>query len=393
MFVGGLAVVAGSCAGRQQGSRPANVTSRGVLAIETRIAENDSFGPSTAIVNAACDIAMIGSSWGTLSVLRSSGQFDTVNRWVPGAPRFTSANGNGNEVILWAHSPEWWGTMRTSDWRVVSLPIPASSWAGRWTGPATLLGDSLLALASISDRSAARERPEKWVRTPLVQILNPEGRSEATIDSVSDSAGKFLPWASAWRVIGSLRDTLLTVGLVVPELSVFARDTSGVYRRIRRTQLPQYLHAQLPKEEVVTLPWIQYGGDLLSLSVLPAISAATFGPSGLLYAVRTYAAIWNPTRNSLFRNPGQWMIQDDDLEIYDLTGQLKGAYELPRGGIDWLRVDEHGRLILHAGHELLVAQDPVKPSGPLGSACPRLPPHLKIPTVDSPPPRFKWAGH
>lgn len=360
---------------------------RGVLAFQTRIVQNDSFSPSTVVVGRHCDIAFVGSSWGALAVLHADGLFDTTARWVPGNPHFAVAVGSGSNVVLWAHAPDWWGIMRTSDWSVTSMPVPVATWGGHWTGPATLLDDSSLALAPMSDQAAARERPKRWSSPPLVEIVDLRGQVRTTVDSLADSAGNFLPWAHAWLAVGSIHDSLATVGLLKPDLSVYARGAHGAYHVIRRVELPRYLPAYKPAEEVVTLPWIQFGGgDLFSLSAVPAITAATFAPSGILYAVRPHSVVHKTVSSALFTDAGQWLVDDDDLEAYDSRGRLIGAYELPTGGVDWVRVDEHGRLIVHATHEVLIARDPFASVSTVSPACPPLPARLDIPTKDRPSP-------
>ncbi len=357
---------------------------RAPLVVETRIAENDSFFPSGVVVGRACDLAFVGASWGALAILHSDGLFDTTSRWVPGNPHFAMASGSGSNVVLWAHAPDWWGIMRTSDWSVRSIPVPVATWGGHWTGPAIVLDDSSLALAPVSDQTAARERPAKWISSPLIEVVDLSGQVRTTVDSLTEAAGRFLPWARAWLAVGKLHDSVLTVGLLEPNLSVFARSTGGAYHLVRRVALQRYLPAQKPSEEVVTLPWIQYGGgDVFSLSAVPAITTATFAPSGILYAVRAHSVVHNAVSNGLFKEAGQWLVVDDDLEAYDLRGRLIGAYQLPTGGVDWVRADEHGRLILHATHEILIARDPFAAST-VSPTCPPLPTHLEIPTKDRP---------
>jgi len=357
---------------------------RSRLSIETVLVENDSFAPSTVVTGPSCDVALIGSIWGTVAVLHGDGSLDTIDRHIPGSPRFVSASTGTNEpVLLWSHEPDWWG-QAGNRWQIASIPNPPHQWGGRWSGPAVALGAKLFAIAPLSDPSMARARPHTEIETPLISIVDDKGDSIGAIGAIEYTHGKYLPWVHAWLTLGAVAETLLTVNLTDGVLSAYAPLGGAGYSTVRRVELPKYLMPKEPAEEVRTVPWIEYGGDLTKITVVPQVTSAAFGPEGRLYAVRNYAVEWRPGGSPAFRTRGRWAVRDDGLEVYSSDGRLLGAYWLPQAGVQWLRVDGHGRIFIHSGSETLIETDPFFHPAKQKRECLRLPDSIAIAIRDRP---------
>lgn len=357
---------------------------RHALSVQSVLVENDSFAPSTVIFGPSCEAALVGSIWGTIAFVRADGAVDSTERHVPGTPRFVSAAaGDNHPVLLWSHEPDWWGRANAA-WDIRSIPMPHHSWGGRWSGPAVALSANRFAIAAASDPAAPRARSKDMIPGALVTVVDSNGGAVGSIGSIAPAKGKYLSWANAWLTLGAVAETLLTVNLTDGVVSAYGPIDGVSYQLIRRATLPRYLAAGEPLEEVRSIPWITYGGDLNKFTIVPQVSSAAFGPRGRLYAVRNYVVTWLTGGSAAFRTRGGWAVQDDGLEIHSAEGKLLGAFRLPRAGIDWLRVDAHGRIFMHAGDQVLVVADPFFQDNERTQTCSRLPDRILISTRDRP---------
>jgi len=219
----------------------------------------------------------------------------------------------------------------------------------------------------------------------LIEVVERDDRVRRSAGSITDTSGKFLPWVHAWGTLGAIGDTLLWLDFMNAEVTAFAASNGAAYRAIQRVRLPKYMRVSQPTEEIVQLPWIQFGGDMVQLSALPQVGAAAFGQNGRIYAVRTYAAVWQAGEKSIFRRPGRWFARDDALEVYDRMGRLMGTYSLPAGGVDWIRVDDHGRIFMHSGRTIVIVRDPYFQETADSPLCTQITPTMTIPTRDRAP--------
>lgn len=353
------------------------------LARTSVISVTDSFAPSGVVGTARCEVILVGGAWGTVVRVNTDGRTDARVGRVPGAPRFASLQGTDSSgVVVWSHEPESWGVLDIDSLTVRGLPVPLHPWGARWVGPAVPLPLGRFAMAPTGDAALPRRQPVRWVSTPLVQIVDSNGRELDTVGHVGDHGGYYLSWLSSRLAVGSVGDTLLVLTLSDAMLSAYAPSAAMGESVLWKRQLPLYFRTRPPREEVRTIPWIQYGGDITKFVDVPHVASATFGPEGKLYAIRNYFAEWMPTRSAVLPTQGRWVVGEQGLEIYDAHGQLLGAYALPQAGVRWVSVDVRGRLFLRAATESLqVVEDPTF----TGSRCKPMPEVVRIPHVDVPP--------
>lgn len=326
------------------------------------IQANADFLTSSAIGGPGCEVWLIGARWGTLLRISASGRILPVAIRIPGnriGARFE--NVVGTRVAVSAQSPELLGYLDFTTAKLDSVRVPENAWGQRWVGPLAQLSDGGFALAWIGEKTRPRRQPSPWADAPLIQILDAAGVERSGVDRVVNRGGLYLSWLMSVQTIGANLDTLRALDNSSAMLRIFVRNSGSNFRLIHERQLPRYFVQPKPAEQVAEIPWIQIGGEQLRFMHLPHVSTATFGPTGKLYAVRTYDATWRRINRSPVLPPGgTWEVDAEGLEIYSPSGDLLGAYRLPADiAVSWIRVDNDGRLYLGGGGgNVRVAVDP-----------------------------------
>jgi hypothetical protein len=184
---------------------------------------------------------------------------------------------------------------------------------------------------------------------------------------VERTSGTYLPWARNRSVIGAVGDTILLLTLTDGKLWHFLpSEEPREYKLDRTIFLRRYFEPPEMVEDVVSYPWVQVGGELLKLNGARAIRTGSFGPSGRVYLIRPYSAVWHDYQDDVFEIDGGWEEVNFGMEVYDRQGIFLGAWLLPDNDISWLRVDRQGRLFLGTPKRILVAEDPIHS----GNRCP-----------------------
>ncbi len=363
--------------------------SRSALRQLAVIRVSDSFVVSGAAGTADCEILLTGAEWGSIVRIHADGTVDTHQGRVPGARMDARLETGGSRgVLVWSQEPPFLGTVSVADLSVDSVILPLHPWGDRAAGPVAPLPGDIYAMVPLGAGSPRRQ-PDPWIPAPLVQGVRPHGGVVWLAGHLREKTGHYLSWLSSRAAIGNVADTVLILTLSDAVLSAYGRtDAADTISELWARQLPIYFRAPEPREEAWTPQWIQQGGDVVHLIEVPHVSSAVFARNGTLYAVRTYAARWRRAANRFVPTQGNWEALDRGLEIYDANGVLLGAYALPTPTVNWLRIDDNGRLLLHdAAGSVLVAADPAFK----GNSCPPLPPLIAVTLSDAPPPVRTYA--
>ena len=219
-------------------------------------------------------------------------------------------------------------------------------------GPTVAL-DAFLAVAPLAHPTRALRVPRGVAPSALVQVTDRRGTPVRSLGPIVPGDTGYLPWIGARAELGRHGDTLLVVQL--------SQGTVGRYHvpsgeRIDEWQVRRYFREVAPRSEVLRFPWIQFG-ELDYSFYTPHITAAAFGPTGKLYAIRSYGYHWVPRPNQFIRNSGAWEPDRQGLEIYTPTGELTGAYSVPQD-VRGIRVDAYGRLFVLVAGGVRVYQEP-----------------------------------
>ena len=346
-----------------------------VSLIQVKESLNDQFTASGAMSLGRCDILLVSGEWGTLARIRGDGTVDQRTSRLPGAPMSTRlSRGREGEAIAWSDEPRFGARVRP-DLSLESLSLPTDAWGGNNAGPIIGLGEGYL-FAPFGG-SSPRQSPKPWRDAALALVLSAEGNEINAIGSVHDRGGSYLSWHSGRTMVGNRGDTVvllnLSDGIVSGWLPPFSTP-------IWSAQLPRYLSAPAPREELWQYPWIHYGAELINLLALSQVSMATIGEDGTIYAIRNYTAEWDRMDERRLKTQGRWRIADKALEVYTHRGSLVERYALPSADIRWLSVGAHGRLFLRIADEVVVADF----SGP-PTRCPVLPARITIDVTDPAP--------
>ena len=349
------------------------------LEVATILRFSGSFLPFGVAGLPNCDIVLVGGSWGTLARIRADGSVDEVLGRADYPEGRTSLEiGDGAQALAWGPQPPYLADVE-GDLSTSMRPVPEHPWGVRLMGPAVPLPGGRYAIAAVSDRSLGRPTPRPWRASPLIQIVDTLGTVVGEAGQIINRGGQFRSWLAARAVLGNRGDTLRALRLSTGILETFAPpDPDGGYALIDRTRLPAYFNPPPIHEEVLSYPWITFGGEESVLAHLSQVEAAAFG-GNRLYAIRNYAAAWFEIDNPRVTLPGRWKPTEQGLEIYDLEGRRLRSFSLPSSDPDFLRADSRGRIFIRFGRSLISFRDPTYQ----GPACPATSPEIMVSIADT----------
>ena len=349
------------------------------LEVATVLLFSGSFHPSGVAGLPNCDLVLVGGSWGTLARIRADGTVDDVVGRVDFPEGRTSLEiGDGAGALAWGPHPPYLADVG-GDLSTSMRPVPEHPWGGVWTGPALPLPGGRYAIAAVSNRALARPSPRPWRPSPLIHVMDTMGGVLAEAGRIVDRGGQFRSWLAARAVLGNRGDTLRALRLSTGVLETFApSDSAGGYALIHKASLPAYFDPPPIQEEVLSYPWITFGGEVPVLAHVSQVEAAAFG-GNRLYAIRNYDAEWWEMDNPRVTLSGLWKPTNQGLEIYDLEGRRIRSFSLPYSDPDFLRADSRGRIFIKYGRSLVLAHDPTYE----GPACPVIPAEIMVSLVDT----------
>lgn len=299
---------------------------------------------------------LVGTDGGVLYTV--DGTYTPIGRKI--APRgalFLSGQPTGGHIAAWTDSPLWLGVIRDSPFEVDSIKVPGHPWGGRRAGPAIAQSDGVI-LAPLTHPGFAQRSPESTATVRLAYKVDRSGAIMHELGPVLQTAGpSYATWRNTRGALKLAGDTLLVVRFGD---GIVSRYLGATTEAIQTIELPRYVIIRRPRTEVLRFPWIQVG-DLPYFMDAPQVVAASFSSSGHLYAIRPYDYTWSPRPNPYVRDAGAWNLTSYGIEVYDEKGDRMAAFRAPEGARE-IVAGADGLLLVVAGGELLVFQDPVGPA-------------------------------
>ena len=345
-----LVAAASGCSDREAGAMRARptVVELSTLGVIRAAPEN----PVVDVAGLSDCRVLLADQRGDLTIIESDGRKVRLGT-IPGGRAIRLEPGDANRMIAWANSPPWLARISIEPFEIESISVPLHHWGGAFVGPAVDL-EGRVAMAPLANPGRSHQGRRGTADARLIEVLDPSGGNGSSIGPSLPGTPDYESWR-AWRgELSRVADTLLFISFAD---GVVHRHLISDTESIRPDTLPAYFRPVKPRIDVLRFPWIQFGNFPYFVET-PQVSLATFGIDGTLYAVRPYGYRWISRPNRYVRDAGNWEPTSQALELYSTSGELIGAYLIPRE-LRQIQVDEYGRIFLIFGNDVLIARNPI----------------------------------
>ena len=347
------------------------------LPIESVIVSSDSFIASGVVSTPSCDMLLSDGLYGGIARVRASGAIDYLS------PESAAVAHRGAQLdeytdstaLLWSRTSQVIGVVSYQSLRVTAIAISSSEWNLPVVGSVTGLPGGLIAVAALGEGPPVSQ-PDPWVPASLIRVFSKEGDVVDIVGRVEQYPGRYLSWLLARSVIGSVGDRIFAIFLSTGDVEVFATNEGDYVATREGFELPAYIGAPNPREEVWVPHWIQIGGDVVHLIEMSQVIAGDVMSDGRIVAVRPYMAKWRRARSRFVPTQGTWEVTEQGLEIYSPKGELERAFVLPTPTVARVLVDRHHRVFIVDGTGLIYVSSVLAEHKQ--SKCPVLPDTIPI---------------
>ncbi len=365
-----LATLSVGCNGPERVGQEALPQGIEPLHVLTRITAVGGFLPSGATVTAECEILLVDGLQGTIVRVLSSGSLDSKVGKVPGNRLDGRLGWTGTgPPTVWSNSPPLLGLI-DQDLSVDTIALAELAHDLQSAGPAARVGTRYVSvLMGDVSHQVRSTRPLRAV--PIAVAVDSLTGHAESIGSVPFRSGELLPWLYRHASVGAIGDTAIIVSFTEGTVAGWvAPYTAPVWF----TALPRYFVPPLPVEQVLVYPWIDEGGEAVSLDYLPQVNSGVVLSDGSLLLVRHAGAVRQASQ-SRSSKLGRWIPTLRLLELHTARGQLTKRLDLPtEAPIRWLGSGYDGLATIGFDHEVQI----VAPLGP-STRCGAWPSQITLP--------------